>query len=119
MQATPLNLKRYFGIPVSETLLSSIQGYKGSCWLDHLKIEKWEDKVVLISEPYHMVDGDYIQLRRLCDDFKLDYMIDGQSTYNPGRCLRITLWRRGSGRKSMATGPHAGSPAATTIEENN
>jgi len=94
LQATPENLKRYFGIPISAIGLSSIQGYKGSCWLDHLKIEKWEDKVVLISEPYHLFDGDYIQLRRLCDDFNLDYMIDGQSTHNPGRCLRIILWKK-------------------------
>jgi len=94
-QATPENLKRFFGIPISEFGLSGIQGYQGSRWLDHLKIEKWEDKVVLISEPYHLFDGDYIQLRRLCDDFNLEYGIDGQSTHNPGRCLRITLWKRG------------------------
>jgi len=95
MQATPENLKRYFGIPISEGLYSSIQGYQGGGhWLDHLSIEKWDDKTVLISEPYHFLDDDYIQLRRLCDDFNLDYKIDGQSTHNPGRCLRVTLWRR-------------------------
>jgi len=102
MHATPGNLKRYLGIPTyEESGLSRIQGYMRGLaggWLDHLSMEEQlvaEDiQVVLISEPYHMGLEDIKEMFRLCEDYNLNVVIDGKSTHNPGRCFRISLWKK-------------------------
>jgi len=94
MQATPANLSKYLGIPLDEeALYSKIQGYQEGNWLDHLSMEQNDEGAALISEPYHMNPESVKEMLRLCEDFNLDFLIDGKSTHNPGRCFRITLWR--------------------------
>ena len=72
----------------------------GKQWLDHLSFEKRKDLMeseveAFISEPYAIGLEDLKDIISFCEEHHLNVAIDGKASHNPGRCLRITLWKAG------------------------